>query len=97
MKNFNSVGASGIVCDKGLFSSAKQKTEREWEIYKCLYSYFNFNDDNGGVVCHSYYSNVVQIKECGLKYKNATMWDKMLLFISHLTIKITFSIGVVKG
>lgn len=31
MKNFNSVGASGIVCDKGLFSSAKQKRERENE------------------------------------------------------------------
>lgn len=36
MKNFNSVGESGIVCDRGLFSSAKKKVFNFFFLLKSL-------------------------------------------------------------
>lgn len=34
MKNFSSVGESGIVCDNGLFSSAKKIVLFYWKVYR---------------------------------------------------------------
>lgn len=88
MKNFNSVGASGIVWDNGLFSSAKKRKS-----YKCE-SLIHFDHSVASTDIHPFF--IVKLKstserESGLRWRNIIFLYHIQAFSYNVWISINIS------